>query len=57
MIKRWLKGLLRGEIMMDYWDLIDEILSKKKHNRMLQFVNGRYYEIIRRMPERNKKQW
>lgn len=55
LIKKIIKQWIREDVMEDYWTLIDSILSPKRHGKMLQFVNGRYYEIIRRYKARARK--
>lgn len=54
-IKNILKKWLREEIMSDYWEYMDEHLKGKTHSKFLQYVNGRYYEIVRRYKARRQK--
>lgn len=49
------KVWLREEIMEEYWEVIDSLLSQKNHSKRIIFVNGRYYEIVRRYKARRSK--
>lgn len=44
--------VVKEKVLKEYWEVMDSILKKRNHSKMVVWVDGRFYEIVRRYKAR-----